>query len=128
MIKDLITDNHDFDAQQKIELIGTEMEVDLTPDFSRFTMKELHTWLLADGNPLMTDFTVTPINGLDEDEPIYVPEAFNLQIYKGSENIYLEVDVYLLERAIFEPFFLKVWSKEDHDKVKELANEIIKQA
>ena len=58
-------------------------------------------------------------------ETLTISEHPNITLTKGSENLYLNLDVYIGESE--KVYKLVIWSKENHEGVKEILKSIINQ-
>lgn len=86
------------------------------------------------------NFTVEQINSvnvdisaiqhqLTEDTKITISDYLQMDIYKSSENMYADIKVYLVDEPNNEKsYLLSIWTKEAHEALKELIQEITKQS
>ncbi len=59
-------------------------------------------------------------------DPLTISDHLNIQVQKGSENLYFDLTVYNLEND--KEYILNFWTKDQHQELKNLIKEIIKQA
>lgn len=60
-----------------------------------------------------------------------ISDAFFVTIQKGSENFYIDIECYLYDyelHKIYKPVVIQVFTKDNHDEIKKIAIELIKQS
>ena len=92
-------------------------------DFRNFTIKKLES-NYANGYVYDVFFTHSP--EIKKDDELTISDHLNLQVQKGSENLYLTLSVYKVKE--YEEFEIYVYTKDNHKRLKSLIIEIIKQA
>ena len=64
-------------------------------------------------------------------EKLTISDHLEMRVYKGSENLYLDFNAYLVNDAkfdLFRPVSICIFSKDFHGELKNVINEILKQS
>ena len=97
-------------------------------DYKNFTLAELKNRIEnLDINFRFDDKNENKIKNLFNTEKITISDHVNLYIQKGSENLYFDIDIYLLENDFFGSSKLTIYSKDSISELKKLISEIIEQ-
>lgn len=89
-------------AQLEEKLKGTDVRLDhdTHPAYSSFWKKNLNT-------------------------PLTISDYGSGEIYKGSENIYLDISVFMQDENINDELKLKIYTKDDHETLKAIAKSFV---
>ena len=88
-------------------------------NFRMFTLQQLKN------AELCSDLHSTIPKDLQDYEFIGVGDCIKYKVDEGSENLYLRITVYRHQQ--YEPLEIQLWTKEDHEGLKRIIIELIKQ-
>ena len=89
-----------------------------TINFKSFTTQEIIN--------ISPDVRIINSKDFKPSETLTISDHIELTTNKGSENLYCDVTVYKIDA--YTPIILRLYTKEAHNTLKEIINEIIKQS
>jgi hypothetical protein len=105
---------------QELEAIAMFEKINAI-DFRAFTVGEL--------NSVSPDVfvKVRSIEKFGKGDRFTLSDAGNFQVHKGSENLYCDVEIFLVDRYSEKLFRLEMYTKEQHDILKAIVKRIVNQ-
>jgi hypothetical protein len=84
-------------------------------DFKNFSLDEIKN--------ISPDVSLLPRMKFKKEERFTIGDCPDLRLNAGSENLYLDVVIYQLDK--FDPVNISIYSKEDHIAIKQIAKDMI---
>ena len=89
-----------------------------------FTPDELMEWIESSGSGNDVFFKNKPMI-VAMNEVVSISDHLNMQVYKGSENLYVDFSIWRGDDVEVE---IELYTKDNHERLKEVIIELIKQA
>lgn len=94
-------------------------------DLSKFDIKKLEKLLGVD---VFVKYPVDLDKAVKKGRLFTISDFLTLEVSKGDENLYADIDIYFHEGDIETAHRLSIYTKEDHSTLKKFIREVIRQA